>query len=101
MKVRFLTGAESDLRAAATWYEKMQPGLGDDFLLELTRRLEAVETHPYQFGREESNRTERDVRFCRLRRFPYRIVFEIRKSGIVILAVAHSRRRPGFWKRRR
>jgi plasmid stabilization system protein ParE len=101
MKIRLLKGAESDMRTAAAWYEKRQAGLGEGFLQELTRRLKDVELQPRQFGREECHRTERDVRFCRLGRFPYRIVFEIREPWIVILAVAHARRRPGYWKRRR
>lgn len=101
MKIRLLKGAESDMRTAAAWYEKRQAGLGEDFLQELARRLEVVELQPHQFGREDCNRKGRDVRFCRLRRFPYRIVFEIREACLVVLAIAHARRRPGYWKRRR
>ena len=34
------------------------------------------------------------------RRFPYRIVYYLRESDVRIVAVAHQRRRPGFWKGR-
>ncbi|MBI3461482.1 MAG: type II toxin-antitoxin system RelE/ParE family toxin [Planctomycetes bacterium] len=35
-----------------------------------------------------------------LPRFPYRIIYEVRSDEIVILAIAHNRRRPGYWSRR-
>jgi mRNA-degrading endonuclease RelE of RelBE toxin-antitoxin system len=101
MKIRFLVAAETDMRDAADRYETLQAGLGDSFLQELSHRLELVESRPRLFGREECSRSRREIRFCRLRRFPYRIVFEIREPEIVVLAVAHARRRPGYWKHRR
>lgn len=101
MKIRFLVAAETDARDTAKRYETLQAGLGDDFLQELGHRLELVESQPRLCGREECNRSRREVRFCRLRRFPYRIVFEIREPEIVVLAVAHARRRAGYWTRRR
>jgi hypothetical protein len=36
----------------------------------------------------------------RVARFPYRVYFRSRESGLVIVAVAHYRRRPGFWRSR-
>ena len=36
-----------------------------------------------------------------LRRFPYGVVYRITKSAIQVIAVAHGRRRPGYWKSRR
>jgi hypothetical protein len=36
-----------------------------------------------------------------VRRFSYHIVFEIREDGIVVMAIAHNPRRPGYWARRR
>ena len=101
MKIRFLVAAEADARDAAERYETLQTRLGDDFLQELAHRLELVESQPRLFGREDCNRSRCEIRFCRLRRFPYRIVFEIREPEIVVLAVAHARRRAGYWKRRR
>jgi hypothetical protein len=40
-------------------------------------------------------------RWVRVRRFPYLLIFR-RKSPevIVIVAVAHTSRRPGYWRRR-
>jgi mRNA-degrading endonuclease RelE of RelBE toxin-antitoxin system len=101
MTIRFLVAAEADARDAAERYETLQAGLGNDFLQELGHRLELVDSQPRLFGREDCNRSRREIRFCRLRRFPYRIVFEIRAPEIVVLAVAHARQRAGYWNLRR
>ena len=43
-----------------------------------------------------SNRT----RACRLRRFPYNIIYCLRAQEVLIIAVAHQHRRPEYWKGR-
>ncbi len=44
---------------------------------------------------------DRKTRRLLLPRFPYQIVYRIRPGEIVVVAIAHSRRRPGYWKSRR
>ncbi len=40
-------------------------------------------------------------RWVRVRRFPYTLIYETRDDGqILIVAVAHGSRRPGYWRRR-
>jgi plasmid stabilization system protein ParE len=40
-------------------------------------------------------------RWVRVQRFPYILVFRPRKLGeVVVVAVAHTSRRPGYWRRR-
>ena len=40
------------------------------------------------------------VRYFILRRFPYTIHYEVAASFVTVLAVAHQRRRPGYWHER-
>jgi hypothetical protein len=40
------------------------------------------------------------VRFRLVDRFPYQIVLELRRESVLVLAVAHTSRRPGYWRRR-
>ncbi len=42
----------------------------------------------------------RGTRIRRLRRFPFQLVYVIESTGVLVLAVAHGRRRPGYWRRR-
>jgi toxin ParE1/3/4 len=42
-----------------------------------------------------------DVRRCMARRFPYGILYTVEPDYILIVAVMHSSREPGYWKSRR
>jgi hypothetical protein len=42
-----------------------------------------------------------DVRRCVLKRFPYNVLFRFNDEQIEIVAIAHHKRRPGYWSRRR
>ena len=65
------------------------------FLDELDRAIERIGDHPGQF-REYAFGTRRMV----LQRFPYLILFRETAAGVEIVAVAHGRRRPGYWRDR-
>lgn len=64
----------------------------------MKRPLESIEAAPESFAREESFRSHRDLRQGLLRRFPYKVVFEIKSTEeILVLVVAHTSRYPEFW----
>jgi toxin ParE2 len=98
MTIRFVRAAEDEMLETRRWYDERQPGLGPAFLTELNDVLTAIESDPERGVREETNPfDDRDVRRFRLRRFPYRVIYEIGRDPIRILAVAHNSRRPGYW----
>ena len=72
---RFLPLAREELNEAASFYEERVPGLGAMFLDDVERAIEAV-------------------------RVPYSIVYALRDEGLVVVAIAHQRKRPGYWRRR-
>ena len=43
---------------------------------------------------------EPDIRSAKVRRFPYRVVYVIVERVVDVIAVAHAKRRPGYWHRR-
>ena len=43
---------------------------------------------------------QHNTRKVLLRRFPYSVIYRITESAIQVIAVAHGRRRPGYWKTR-
>ena len=65
------------------------------FLQELDRAIDAIGQHPEHYSTYEFG-TRRMI----LRRFPYLLVFRETAAGIEIIAVAHGRRRPGYWRDR-
>ena len=100
MILRTLQLADDEALEAATWYDERRPGLGDDFLDAYAAALEVIESHPRRYARLETTRSPREFRRYLLRRFPYAIIYEILADELVVLAVAHSSRRPNFWRRR-
>jgi toxin ParE1/3/4 len=65
--------------------------------------IDAIEDAVYRI-REAPTRypvIDEDVRRCMARLFPYGILYTIEQDYILILAVMHSSREPGYWKSRR
>lgn len=90
--LRFYAAADEEFAAAALWYEQQVAGLGDVFEnavdLALASIIEAPERQPF---------FEAGCRRWPLRRFPYSIVYLVEGEDLWIVAVAHERRRPGYW----
>jgi toxin ParE1/3/4 len=95
-----LPEAEEDIHEAACWYEDREIGLGLAFTALVRDALERIEANPTEFAVLETNRTGRDIRRFLLKRFPFVVIFEVGKAEAVVLAVAHGRRSPRFWKNR-
>ena len=99
MKLRILREAEEEARASAIWYDEQWVGLGYDFLDELSAALKQIEEDPGRFLILETI-ASKQIRRRRLTRFPFVIIFEILETEIVVLAVAHAKRRPNYWRKR-
>ena len=95
MKVRFLEAAEEEMLSAAERYEREVPELGEAFLVEIRRVVDLVASRP-RIGAPVS----KDTRGAFLRRFPYTVIYGEAGDELLIVAVAHHRRRPGYWKDR-
>ena len=92
---RYLPSAREELNEAAAFYEVSVPGLGEAFLDDVERAIATVREGP---GIGAS--VGRGIRKAILRRFPFTIVYAQRDEEIVIVAIAHQRRRPGYWRGR-
>jgi plasmid stabilization system protein ParE len=95
MIVEFLEDAEQELVEAALWYESKEVGLGVRFRDEIAHVIERIVEDPLLW-RERSGGYRRVN--CPV--FPYYISFFIRGGRIIIAAVAHGHRKPGYWKSR-
>ena len=76
-------------KEAYRWYEEQKAGLGEEFLEELDKYYDKLQSNPKYFGSAKNN-----FRQLSLKRFPYVIVYEIIKSEVVVFAVFHTRRNP-------
>lgn len=95
MIIEFLEEAELELFEAAAWYESKEPGLGKRFRNEVAHVLDRIIEDP-MLWRERSSGYRRVN--CPV--FPYYIPFFIRAEKLIIAAVAHEHRKPGYWKYR-
>ncbi len=93
--IRFKPEVYDDIKIAYDWYESQRIGLGEDFLLTLEESYAKIARTPkiYQliYG---------IVRRKLLRRFPYGIFFVLRGDEIIVIAIMHTRRKPGNWSER-
>lgn len=96
MKVRIISPARRELIDEARYYDAELAGLGDAFLDEVARTLALIKAHPEAWPVDEATA----VRRARMARFPFAIVYLIDNGDVVIIAVAHAKRRPGYWRNR-
>ena len=93
--VRFHRAATEEAEAAVRWYNERVPGLGDDFRVELLGAVDRIVRAPTLWPLSAFDRRAR--RFL-LPRFPYGVVYVLAPdASIVVMAVAHVRRRPRYW----
>lgn len=92
--------AEDELADAALWYEARQSGLGTSLLDLIDGTVERLLTGIVPSSPAPGVGRAKGARRVLIRRFPYSIVFYERKEEIVIIAFAHSSRRPGYWRSR-
>lgn len=91
-RVVFLDPAEEEMLEAAAYYEDRASGLGDHFITEVQHAVQRIIENP-----ESSRLLKGNVRRRLLRRFPFGILYRIEADKIIIVAVMHLRRRPGYW----
>lgn len=95
MTVRLLEVAQQELREAIEWYAEQAAGLGDAFLVETLHAFDLIARYPEAWHPMNGN-----VRRCRMRRYPYGVIYTRVETDILVLAVAHLHRRPGYWRDR-
>ncbi len=95
MRIRFLEIAQIELDDAIEYYNYEVPGLGEAFLTEVLNTLDRIGKYP-EAWQPSSKRTRR----CQTRRFPYGIMYQIRKDEILVVAIANLHRKPDYWEDR-
>lgn len=95
MKIEILEEAERELIEAALWYESKETGLGYRFRDEFSHVLGKIQEDPLLWREREGG-----YRRVNCPVFPYFVPYFIRGGVIIIAAVAHSHRKPGYWESR-
>ncbi len=94
--IRFRPAAARELAADFRYYEKDFPGRGRRFVEAVDVALGQIAGAPERFPLL----FEPDIRSAKVKRFPYRVVYIVVDDVIDVIAVAHAKRRPAYWRRR-
>lgn len=88
--------AIEELDSAISYYEIQKAGLGLEFLSEMEQAISRIQQHPNLGTAYKISGLRRYV----IQRFPFLIFYAERETFIWIVAIAHSKRRPDYWRRR-
>lgn len=93
MPVKILDTAKRDILEAHAYYvDQESMALGRSFRAEVKAALHRIEEFPEAWPRALGYRR------CIIKRFPYCIFYEVESEHIVVVAVSHHKRRPGYWR---
>ncbi len=92
MRYAFHPEARLEYREAAAFYEGRRPGLGAAFTREIEAASDEILAAPDRW-----RLIEQDVRRCLAHIFPYGVLYTVEDDFILIIAVAHGSRKPGYW----
>ena len=94
-KVAFHTEAIAEAKAAREWYEERSIAAGEAFIEELDRIVARIGEYP-EGGAPYLEATRRYL----MQRFPFSVIYREKRRTHQVVAVAHSKRKPGYWKSR-
>jgi len=98
--VHFEDEADAEYRQAGRWYEGRRHGLGIEFFDAVDSAIRRVVDFPRLGVSVPRVPKDLPVRQLGVTRFPYHVVYLETSEEVRILAVAHDRRKPGYWKSR-
>jgi plasmid stabilization system protein ParE len=91
-ELEYLDEAIEEAEAAARWYAERSSSAALGFADEIDAAIAAIEANP-----EAWPKYDHGTRHYLLRRFPFSVVYRVEATGILVVAVAHGNRRPGYW----
>jgi len=95
MNSEFLPEADEEFREAVRYYENEAPGVGLRFVAEVRRGVTFITENPFVAASAGSG-----IRRKVLNHFPYSLLHAVESELVVIVAVAHHKRRPRYWRGR-
>jgi hypothetical protein len=93
-------GALEELLAEIEYLENEEAGLGQRYFSEVERRIRQGTRFPASGAPILGFDEKYDVRRFTLRTFPASVVTASIRGELIVIAVAHTRRAPGYWRSR-
>jgi toxin ParE1/3/4 len=95
MKYVFHPDALTEYAEAVKYYTEQRIEIAQAFIDTIEDTIFRIGESPIRYAA-----IEEDVRRCRTRKFPYSVIYSIDPDYILILAIMHHSREPGYWKSR-
>lgn len=96
-QLRLRSVAKSELRDATAWYAERSNEVAERFIAEEARTFALIEKFPMTGGAVPGV-PDADIRRLPVHNFPYHVVFLRLPDRVTVLAIAHDRRKPGYWR---
>ena len=95
MPINFHPDATTELAESADWYAERSPRAARNFLVAVDIAVASIADDPERFFRIDDRHQS-----CSVIKFPFQIVFRYNDDQITVIAIAHAKRRPGYWRGR-
>jgi plasmid stabilization system protein ParE len=95
MKVEFHPAALREVDAAQAWYKERSLFAASAFLRGLSAAVQRVRSAPDRYPVAEAG-----TRRVLLEGFPFTVYYRVHQNTATVVAVAHQKRRPGYWRSR-
>lgn len=95
MKLKFDGEATAELEEGIDWYAVRSPDAERAFAAAIDHSLASLLAAPQRFAEVAPG-----FRAVRVEKFPYQLIYRVVGEIVIVVAVAHLKRRPGYWKRR-
>ncbi len=95
MILRFRPEAADELHEAVRYYNKERPGLGFEFAAELRNALNRIKRYPDSWPLISPN-----IRKCIVNKFPFAVLYYRGNELLLVVAIMHMKRKPGYWQNR-
>ncbi len=96
MKYVFHPEALTEYAEAVEYYLHKNPKIAQAFIDAIEETIYRIRETPTRYSI-----LDEDIRRCLTRKFPYSVLYTIEQDSILILAIMHSSRKPGYWKNRK
>lgn len=96
MNHEFHPEALAEYEEATRYYAERDPRMAEQFIAAVDDAIERILDSPTRW-----RIIDEDVRRCLTHVFPYGVLYTIEPEFVLIVAIMHCSREPGYWKARR
>jgi plasmid stabilization system protein ParE len=100
MSLIILDEAKEEINELVAWYNERNPAVAARLVTLFEEEIVGIASNPLQYPLMEMRRNPGNVRRVRLKGFPIYIGYQFLVDDVVVFAVAHTARRPAYWRRR-